>query len=70
MLGPTWRVGGEMRCFGGRRVDGVLSCYDMQAFLEVLARVCHQLPFTNRSKRRLPRSGAKMGSILSQPGDR
>ena len=37
---------------------------DMQAFLEVLARVCHQLPFTNRSKRGSPRSGAKLGSNL------
>ena len=27
-------------------------------------------PFTNRSKRGLPRSGAKVGSILSQPGER
>jgi hypothetical protein len=26
-------------------------------------------PATSRSKRGLPRSGAKFGSILSQPGD-
>jgi hypothetical protein len=28
------------------------------------------LPLTSRSKRGLPRSGAKFGSILSQPGER
>ena len=28
------------------------------------------VPFTNRSKRGLPLSGSKFGSILSQPGER
>jgi hypothetical protein len=28
------------------------------------------VPFTSRSKRGLPRRGAKLGSILSQPDDR
>ena len=32
-------------------------------------RLCYE-PFTSRSKRGLPRSGAKLGSILSQPGER
>ena len=31
---------------------------------------CDQVPSTSRSKRGLPRSGAKLGSILSQPGER
>jgi hypothetical protein len=35
--------------------------------LELAVRVWHQVPFTSRSKRGLPRSGAKVGSILSQP---
>ena len=42
----------------------------MQAFLEALAQVCRQPPSTSRSKRELPRRGAKVGSILSQPGER
>ena len=32
-------------------------------------RLCYD-PVTIRSKRGLPRSGAKLGSILSQPGER
>jgi hypothetical protein len=40
-----------------------------QAHLEVVERVRHQMPFTSRSKRGLPRSGAKLGSIFSQPGE-
>jgi hypothetical protein len=33
-------------------------------------RVSHYLPFTSRWNRRLPRSGSKLGSILSHSGER
>jgi hypothetical protein len=77
---PTWLVNVAVPPWPSlRRVDrghpappevALELLTSMQPFLEALARVYHQLPFTSRSKRGLPRSGAKLGSIRSQPGAR